>query len=204
MKSISNLLKMALLGCFAFSGITLYAQPEFKSDVQKEFDEHGNIIRYDSCWSWSYHGGPDIDLDSLFNQLYEKPPFAFDFYWDSASSFFDHSPDFERFFHFADSMRMLSPHLGFPHHHWFHHPGTYFDSIFSSPFPDPYFHGDLFRDFFEDDPFPDLDRLFEDHMEMMQQFFHRYPHPGDSIRYHQPGWRYSPGHQKKSVHTIEI
>lgn len=195
MKSISNFLKVVFLGYFAFSGVILYAQPEFKSDVQKELDEHGNIIRYDSCWSWSFHGGPDINFDSLFNQLYEKHPFAIDFNRDSLSSFFDHNPDFERFF---------SPHFGFPYHHWFDHHGSYFDSIFPSPFPDQDFHGDLFRDFLEDYPFPDFDRLFEDHMEMMQRFFQQYPHQSDSILYHQPGWRYSPGHQKKSLRTIEI
>lgn len=201
---MANLLKFALLSCFAFTGTILQAQPDFNSDVHKELDENGNVTRYDSCWSWSYSGGPDINFDSLFSQFFEKHPFAHNFYWDSISSMFGHSPDFDRFFNYADSAWMHTPQFGFPHHHWFRHHGRHFDSIFSSPFPDPYFHGDLFRDFFEDYPFPDFDRLFEDHMEMMQRFFHQYPHPGDSIRYHQPGWQFSPGHQKKSVHTIEI
>ena len=95
------------------------SQPEIKWDVKKEFDEHGNIIHYDSSysWTWKHHGFPDPidcfpfeDMDSLF----AHPPFAFgpfrdfmdsfdlDFYLDS--SLFHKPFGFRHFQGFPDSL----------------------------------------------------------------------------------------------------
>ncbi|GAB4324822.1 MAG: hypothetical protein Kow00127_17520 [Bacteroidales bacterium] len=41
--------------------------PDIKIDVKKEYDDNGNLMRYDSTWSWSWQGTPaDVPLlDSL-------------------------------------------------------------------------------------------------------------------------------------------
>lgn len=43
-------------------------QPEIKWDVQRHFDETGNLIWFDSTysWSWSNHDFGNMDFDSLF------------------------------------------------------------------------------------------------------------------------------------------
>ena len=158
----------------AISSIGLNAQPEFRSDVQKEFDENGNITRDDSTWSWSLEGGPSINFDSLFMQFLEDHPFTFEFDWDRLPSWNDSILDFGGNFNF------------------------HFD------FPDPLFNEDFFRDFFQDHPFPDFEELFNRQMEMMQHYFHSYPFHGDSLRHFNPGMQSLPGQQKKSPRTIDI
>lgn len=43
-------------------------RPEVKIDVQKEFDEQGNVIGYDSTYSWYFSGKKltNFDFDSIF------------------------------------------------------------------------------------------------------------------------------------------
>ena len=51
-------------------------QPQGTWKVDKEFDENGNLIRYDSIYSWSSGGEfkdlPKIDRDSLLNNFESK------------------------------------------------------------------------------------------------------------------------------------
>jgi hypothetical protein len=68
-------------------------QPQVKIDVNKETDENGNIIRYDSTYSFSWSSSGDLNVDSVLKQfgfstrswVHEdnEDPFG--------SSFFDHS-----------------------------------------------------------------------------------------------------------------
>jgi hypothetical protein len=104
------------------------AQPEFRSDVQKEYDEHGNLKIYDTCWSWSYRWGKGQDIDSIMTRFFrdqsmtfkfDHPPFHFDSAWDF-SSHFDFPEQFRSFFeelpfsefHFPD---IQLPDFSFPH-----------------------------------------------------------------------------------------
>src|SRR5690625_6611530 len=49
------------------------AQPKGSWTVEKEFDEHGNLIRYDSIYSWSSSNNYDnlstLDRDSLLQKF---------------------------------------------------------------------------------------------------------------------------------------
>jgi hypothetical protein len=45
-------------------------QPDVKIDVKKQYDEKGNMVIYDSIYSWSWSGNPDdMDIDSLMNKF---------------------------------------------------------------------------------------------------------------------------------------
>jgi len=73
-------------------------QPKIDIKVNKEYDENGNIIRYDSSYSSSYfYSNSDLtekEMDSIMNSF--KP-----FFFDNYSNILDHS--FDRFF-FNDSL----------------------------------------------------------------------------------------------------
>ena len=194
MKNHSLSIPAAITGLLLLFPSVLYAQPGFRSDVQKEYDENGNITRYDSCWSWSYSGGPFVDPDSLFTRFFRDHPWTFDSGHDHFPSFEYGDPDFDHFFSFPDSMHLIVPRFGLPDHSWEHH----------SPFDEPFLHGDLFEDFFEDTPFPDIEELFNEHLEKMRHYYHSHPFPDDSLRYHHPEWQSLPGEQKKSERTIDI
>ncbi|WP_138433196.1 hypothetical protein [Winogradskyella algicola] len=46
-------------------------RPKGNWKVNKEVDENGNIIRYDSIYSWSSSGNiKDVESDSIFNQMH--------------------------------------------------------------------------------------------------------------------------------------
>ncbi|NAS12274.1 hypothetical protein [Poritiphilus flavus] len=59
-------------------------QPKERSQVHKEYDEHGNLIRYDSIYSWSYS---NIDGDSVVVNL--------DSIMDAFRNYFNNSSPFE-------------------------------------------------------------------------------------------------------------
>jgi hypothetical protein len=49
------------------------AEPNERWQVNKEIDENGNIIRYDSIYSWSSNGLlRSIDADSLIDQMQQR------------------------------------------------------------------------------------------------------------------------------------
>ncbi len=46
--------------------------PKVQVKVNKVYDQHGNLIRYDSTYSWTYHResqGKQIDVDSVFRKF---------------------------------------------------------------------------------------------------------------------------------------
>ncbi|MCB0481718.1 MAG: hypothetical protein KDC83_09815 [Flavobacteriales bacterium] len=68
MKTKFSLFPVLLFAGLLFVGLNSKAQgsiisqqPDVKIDVNKEIDEHGNITRYDSTWSWSYSGNGNVD-----------------------------------------------------------------------------------------------------------------------------------------------
>ena len=174
-------------------------QPDVKWEVRKEYDEHGNLIYYDSSCShtWKHFDFPGPggehafkDLDSLFGDfphfpegMFEHHPFAFgpfsefmdsldlDFYLDS--SIFYGSQRFKPFKNFPDSIWMdpFSP-----------------DSLF----PDAYM------------PFDDPHEFFERHRERMERFRQEFTFPYDSIHHFYPEWQQLPQQQKKPARGIEI
>ncbi len=175
------------------------ADPNVKWEVRKEYDEHGNLIHYDSSCSrtWKHFDFPGPggehafkDLDSLFgdyfyfpNGMFEHHPFAFgpfsefmdsldlDFYLDS--SIFYGSQRFKHFKNFPDSACMdpFSPY---------------------SLFPDAYM------------PFDDPHEFFERHRERMERFQEEFTFPFDSIHHFHPEWQQLPRQQKKPARGIEI
>ena len=63
------------------------ARPEEKWEVKKEYDEHGNLIYYDSSYSrtWKHFDFPELgdwqkleDLDSMFGDFFFQMPQGFD------------------------------------------------------------------------------------------------------------------------------
>src|SRR4030042_2570177 len=68
-------------------------QPDVKIDVRREYDEDGNISRYDSSYSfsWSYDGS--MDMDSLFESMrknYSISPFREDDFFNMPFRNHDH------------------------------------------------------------------------------------------------------------------
>lgn len=45
------------------------SQPKIQVKVNKVYDENGNVVRYDSVYTWSYHSGNQIDVDSLMRKF---------------------------------------------------------------------------------------------------------------------------------------
>lgn len=41
-------------------------EPKIHIDVKKEYDENGNVTRYDSTYSWTWSGGDTTGLDAQF------------------------------------------------------------------------------------------------------------------------------------------
>lgn len=53
-------------------------QPKVHINVNKQFDENGNIIRYDSTYSWSWTNTEESFSDSVLNLFFPKPNFILD------------------------------------------------------------------------------------------------------------------------------
>lgn len=99
-KYLLNLAIYLILFVLLFAAIKTKAQeqknqPEERYDVHTEVDENGNIIRYDSTYSYSYSGpGEEINIDSLLKNM----PHNFSFDFDDDLFFHDSFPDFSRHF----------------------------------------------------------------------------------------------------------
>lgn len=154
------------------------SQPDVKWEVRKEYDEHGNLIYYDSSCShtWKHFDFPGFggspafeDLDSLFS----------DFFLDS--SFFHRPHGFESFRNFPDSAWMdpLFPDSLFPNAY-----------IPFEEFYPRYFHGP--------------DGFFDRHKDWIERFRKEFTFPDDSIHHFHPEWQQLPLHQKKPARVIEI
>ena len=183
----------------------LKREPDEKWDVKKEYDEHGNLIYYDSSYSrtWKHFDFPGFEdgypfgnVDSLFGQ-FEHHPFgpygefmdSLDLYFYFDSSFFHKPYGFNFFKDFSDSSWKES---FFP------------DSLFpdaSMPFEE-FFPPDHFP--FHPQPFGDPHEFFKRHRERMEKFRKEFAFPYDSLHYFHPDWQQLPRHQKKSAREIEI
>jgi hypothetical protein len=167
-------------------------KPEIKWDVNKEFDEHGNIIRYDSSysWAWRHHEFPDQEfMDSIFDQF----PFGFDHFPDIFED-----PDLNR------EPFWFDPFKGFPDSAWM---DSFFpDSFLFEPF------GDLCRPHpiphhphpYQSPDFHGLDDFLERHHEWLEKFYKGFRFHDDSLYQTLPKWQQLPQHQKKSAREIEI
>ena len=123
-------------------------EPEYKIDVQREYDEDGNLKRYDSTYIYSWSGPGNIDLDSVMKNF--KNNFDFDFLGPDMDF---HSYSFDQpLFNDSTGSSVLPENF----HHYFH----------SFNFPE-------FKDFFHEDFFNSpgneniMKRFFEDHQKMM-------------------------------------
>jgi hypothetical protein len=63
-------------------------QPDVKIDVRKEYDEKGNMILYDSIYSWSWSGSQD---DMAFDTLMDNFRHHLEIYNYHEGDFFPHS-----------------------------------------------------------------------------------------------------------------
>ncbi|MGQ9847679.1 MAG: hypothetical protein ACUVQP_09300 [Bacteroidales bacterium] len=70
-------------------------QPQVHINVNKQLDENGNVIRYDSTYSWSWSNIDENMSDSILSQFFSKPNFM----WDNTFSAFDNDSLF--FNHFT-------------------------------------------------------------------------------------------------------
>lgn len=84
---------------------TISANPKVDIKVNKEYDDHGNIIRYDSSYSYIYtypNGNTEeLNMDSIFNSF--KPFFfnhGFDIIHDPFNNFFEEDTFYQ--YHFFD------------------------------------------------------------------------------------------------------
>lgn len=71
-------------------------QPKVHINVNKQLDENGNVIRYDSAYSWSWSNFDSNVNDSIFAQFFPKSTFS----WDSPFSVFDNDSSFFKSFSF--------------------------------------------------------------------------------------------------------
>lgn len=84
---------------------TVYTNPKVDIKVNREYDENGNIIRYDSSYTYIYthpNGNTEeLNIDSIFNSF--KPYFfdhGFDIINDPFNNFFNEDTFYQR--HFFD------------------------------------------------------------------------------------------------------
>lgn len=155
------------------------ADPDVKWNVRKQYDEHGNLIYYDSSCvqSWKHFnfrgpgGGQVFDnLDSVFGDFSHFPQDMFE----------DHLA-FEPFSEFMDSLDL----------------DFYLDSsIFNGSQSFTPFRG-----------FPDsawMDGFFDSYKEWIGRFKEDFTFPKDSLNHHHPKWQHLPQKQKKPARGIEI
>ena len=184
-----------------------HAQPEEKWDVKKEFDEHGNLIYYDSSYSrtWKHFDFPGQgdwhtleDLDSILGDFFRYP-----------EGIFRNDPfSFSPFSHFMDSLNM----------------DFYCDSsLFQRPFGlgslrhfqdsawmDRFFPDSMFQDAFVplEEFFPPSfhgpEGFFDKHQELREKFWQEFSFPGDTLHRFDPKWQQLPGQQKNRPGGIEI
>jgi hypothetical protein len=190
MKNSIKLAAACLLALVITLPDNLSAQENSKSDVHKEYDEHGNLISYDSTWSWSYHSDTIINYDSVMHEFFGE-------HWIDSGFFHD------SFQMFPDSTWNLFHSFEFPYEFRGHHLQPFpLDSLFSMPFKGPMFGEHGFPDLFGTDNFSDFDELLRDHMERMREFFHEYQIAPDSLHFLHPFENFFPGDQNAPPGTI--
>ncbi|MBI9057545.1 MAG: hypothetical protein JEZ01_07205 [Labilibaculum sp.] len=167
MKIVINSALSVFILLFSFTGFTQKQDttklPNKNIKVQREYDEDGNLIRYDSTYvySWSsdssYHFNPD-------------------------SSFFNFSNSHEM----RKKMKEHLEHLfkrDSSAYKSFHHP-FFSDDFFNRDFFEPqFFQNDFFsRDSSRDNFFEEFEEMFEDRMNFENENRNQMHHKLDSIR----------------------
>jgi hypothetical protein len=175
--NFNHKLLFLVLACFPYMGIgqEKSINPDVKIDVRKEYDDNGNVIRYDSSYVYSWSSPSDgfsswgSIPDSLFSKFggFDRMPF-------------DNDSLFSRFF---EDWRIFPDNpTGSPHADFFHGFEDFFNQFggFNDPFPQ----------FF---PFDSIDSnfgdLLEQHQRMMEEFWNGFgggpqiiiPAPIDSL-----------------------
>jgi hypothetical protein len=94
-------------------------QPKGSWKVNKEYDENGNIMRYDSIYSWSSSGNlKGFDNDSIFNKMQSMMQKRFSMFQSpNRLSFSEHDSIMKRFFSndfFKDDFFSNGMSLGMP------------------------------------------------------------------------------------------
>lgn len=134
MKTVIIALIVTLLPALSFGQENKKSSPDEKISVQKDFDEDGNLIRYDSTYTfqWFSDSIPNLDFMLKFQESFGSS-FPFGGFSLNDSLFQGFSlPEFENFFNGSSFFESL----GFP-----------IDSMFAGAFP---FGSDLFSSFFSD------------------------------------------------------
>jgi len=180
LQKISDKKYILLTIILILSNVSLFSQekknrkPEIHIDVTTETDENGNIIRYDSTYSWSYS-----TLDTLWGD--------YPFFRDSIFQFFNKRFD-TSFFDFPFSQRF--PRFPLDSSFWkdfgerFSHQDPFYDFHFDF---EPFFPFDtLFRNnrnnrFFRHEPFSNFDEFFKNYRKMIEQYFDLSPPSPDSL-----------------------
>ncbi len=95
---VTLLLLMTLIGCNSQEKEKpeekqfTETQPQEKWKVQKEYDEQGNLIRYDSVYSWTYSNvqgdSIQVNLDSVMDTFKNYFEETSSFRWDDYFSYF--------------------------------------------------------------------------------------------------------------------
>lgn len=208
-------------------------KPEIRWDVNREFDENGNILRYDSTYTyyWKSPGMDDFNYDSLFfnfPSFFWKGPYGNHFDFDSLfSEYHEFFPDpFDEGF-FFDFPFGHDPYIfsipGFPDMDEFtpfNHPFFFSDSLLNMPFQDPFYNGSYIRRYFDwpsndsihswhhaplpfSDPFPGFEEFFNERNEMIEKYFNEHPFYMDTIP-HTPNRYIPPDTRKKPFKEIDI
>lgn len=139
-------------------------KPDVRVKVNKEFDDKGNLTRYDSTYSysWSGSGQVPINADSIFGKS-------------NGSLWFGNDSAFNHTFFFNDNqlneiLKFYSRQGLLPDN----------DSLESSRYKDFFKHHQAFADpFFDVDPFNSFEKQLEEMMkqkqDIMDQFFNQRP-----------------------------
>jgi hypothetical protein len=211
MKTRKFLLFISMAGCGLLAGSWMQAQvskpgqsgePEEKWDVTREYDEHGNLIYYDSSYSrtWKHFDLPGFieghafkDLDSLIGDFFHFPDDPF-----------EHLPfAFGPYSRFMDSLDMD----WCPDSAWMK-PG-FTESFFpDSLFPDAFVPFEKFLSpdhlFSHPPDFYDRHEFFERHRERMEKLYEDFSSPEDSLHHFRPKWQQLHRDQKNAARGIEI
>jgi hypothetical protein len=178
--------------------------PDERWDVNKEYDEQGNLKYYDSTYSrtWKHFDFPEFDawqpfesLDSLFGDFFYAPFDSFEYHPFSFGPFSDFIDSFDLEFK-LDTTFFRQPHgfrpfSDFPDSNWM----DFFSPDHLFPDADMPFHP---RSFY--DPYG----FFERHRERMEKFYKEFTIPDDSLHHFHPEWQQLPQKQKNSSQGLEI
>ncbi len=179
MLRVFSLMSIIVLGCSVFINLSSAqkqedSKPRINIDVNKEYDEKGNIIMYDSSYSYSRSWkGNNTGPDSAFERLHRH----LELYNFDDGHFFPHSyilPEFpnfdiEQFFRHADSSFLWYDNLDTILKRNFHDDFLNWNFQPFGPCDSLDFWYSPFKEKFPDSYFDD----FEKHLEEMRKYFER-------------------------------